>query len=314
VTDFDAARRLGEDLGFPLLLKAGGGGGGRGLRLVVSEDQLERLLVSAASEAQLAFGNEAVYIERFIPSARHVEIQVAADDHGHVLHLGERDCSVQRNYQKLVEEAPSPAVDDAMRAAIAATATRLLRGVGYRGLGTVEFLVDRDSGEFFFIEVNTRIQVEHPVTEVVTGLDLIGLQLLIAGGLPIPVAQEDIALKGHAIEFRINAEDAERDFQPSAGRIAEWRAPAGPGVRVDSHCYPGYEVPPFYDSLLAKIIVSGETRGQALRRARRALGEHVIRGVDTTLGFHQWLLNSDDFTESRIDTSWVAENWKGSGP
>lgn len=313
VADLGGALRLGETIGFPLLIKAGGGGGGRGLRLVESADELERSLASAASEAQLAFDNEAVYIEKFITRARHVEIQVAADRHGNVLHFGERDCSIQRNYQKLVEESPCPVLTESTRDVIAETAVRLLKGVDYRGLGTVEFLLDQDSGKFYFIEVNTRVQVEHPVTEVVAGQDLIALQILVAGGAPLELTQSEVHLNGHAIEFRVNSEDPDAGFRPSAGRIEEWRPPEGPGVRIDSHCYPGYEIPPFYDSLLAKVIVHGATRDEALRRARRALDEHVVKGVDSTLPFHRWLLETEDFAIGRIHTAWVAENWKGSG-
>jgi acetyl-CoA carboxylase biotin carboxylase subunit len=310
VADLEGAKRLGESIGYPLLIKAGGGGGGRGLRLVRSADELEQSLVSAAGEARIAFDNDAVYIEKFITRARHIEIQIAADEHGHVLHFGERDCSVQRNYQKLVEEAPSPVLDADTRNAIAETAVRLLKGVGYTGLGTVEFLLDEDSGKFYFIEVNTRIQVEHPVTEMVTGHDLIALQLRVAGGAPLGLSQQDIALRGHAIEFRINSEDPDTGFRPSAGPIHQWTPPEGPGVRIDTHCFPGYVVPPFYDSLLAKLIVYGATRDEVLHRAARALGEFVVTGVQTTIGFHRWLLNGD-FATGHIHTAWVAQNWKG---
>jgi acetyl-CoA carboxylase biotin carboxylase subunit len=313
VSDIDGAAGLGETIGFPLLIKAGGGGGGRGLRLVESPDQLARSLSSAAGEAGLAFGNNALYIEKFITRARHIEVQIAADGHGNVLHYGERDCTVQRNYQKLVEEAPSPAISAQTREEIAATAVRLMKGVDYRGAGTVEFLLDWNSGEFYFIEVNTRIQVEHPVTEIVTGHDLIALQLQIAGGAALHVDQDEVGMRGHAIEFRINAEDPYIDFRPSAGLIEQWQLPEGPGVRVDTHCFPGYEVPPFYDSLLAKLIVYGVTREEALRRAQRALAEFVIVGVDSTIGFHQWLLENEDFLTGQVDTAWVAKNWRGSG-
>jgi acetyl-CoA carboxylase, biotin carboxylase subunit len=313
VADIERARSTGESIGFPLLIKAGGGGGGRGLRLVESLDELELSLASAAGEARLAFGNEALYIEKFIARARHIEVQIAADEHGHVLHFGERDCSVQRNYQKLVEEAPSPVIDADARNRIAETAVRLLKGVDYRGVGTVEFLLDQDSGHFYFIEVNTRIQVEHPVTEMVTGHDLITLQLRLAGGAQLSLEQQDIGMHGHAIEFRINAEDPDVDFRPSAGRIEQWRSPEGPGVRVDTHCFSGYEVPPFYDSLLAKLILYGATREEALRRARRAFEEYVVVGVESTVGFHRWLLENEDFATGRMHTAWVAQQWKGSG-
>jgi acetyl-CoA carboxylase, biotin carboxylase subunit len=313
ISDIDGARHLAERVGFPLLIKAGGGGGGRGLRLIETPDQLENSLASAAGEARLAFGNSAVYIEKFITRARHIEVQIGADHYGEVRHFGERDCSIQRNYQKLVEECPSPVIDDDMRHKIAETAVRLLKAVDYRGVGTVEFLLDQDSGDFYFIEVNTRIQVEHPVTEGVTGHDLITLQLRLAGGDPLRFGQSEIGMRGHAIEFRINAEDPDVDFRPSAGRIEQWRPPEGPGVRVDSHCFPGYEVPPFYDSLLAKLIVYGSSRDEVIQRARRAFSEYVVMGVDTTIPFHQWLLDTEDFSTARVHTAWVAQEWKGSG-
>ena len=312
VGDVAGAERLGKSIGYPLLIKAGGGGGGRGLRLVESPKDLERSLADAAGEARIAFNNDAVYIEKFITRARHIEIQIAADDHGEVLHFGERDCSVQRNYQKLVEEAPSPALDTPTRNVIAGTAVRLLKGVDYRGLGTVEFLFDEDSGEFYFIEVNTRVQVEHPVTEMVTGQDLIVLQLRIAGGAPLGLSQDETLLRGHAVEFRINSEDPNEGFRPSAGPIHEWAPPEGPGVRLDTHCFPGYEVPPYYDSLLGKLIVYGATRDETLQRARRALGEFKVSGVHTTIGFHRWLLEGD-FATGQVHTTWVAQNWKGNG-
>jgi acetyl-CoA carboxylase biotin carboxylase subunit len=309
----EATLRLAEKIGYPLLIKAGGGGGGRGLRLVRSVEEVEQATRAAAAEALAAFGNDAVYIERFVGRARHVEIQVAGDGAGNAIHFGERDCSIQRKYQKLVEEAPSPALTPELRASIAAAAVRLVSHVSYRGLGTVEFLVDQDSGEFFFIEVNTRLQVEHPVTELVTGHDLVALQFALAAGARLQPAQDAIAMDGHAIEFRINAENPATGFLPHAGRVSHWHPPHGPWVRVDSHCYPGYLVPPYYDSLLAKLIVTGRTREEALRRARRALDEFEIEGVSTTASFHRWLVDHDDFAEGRVHTTWVQESWFEAG-
>ncbi len=309
VDDVAQALQLVGELGFPLLVKAGGGGGGKGLRRVDDADQLEQALSLAASEVLASSGNPALYLERFIERARHVEIQVAADSHGNVVSFGERDCSIQRSYQKLVEEAPSPVLDDATRKEMAAAAVALVAHAGYLGVGTVEFLFDQDARSFHFIEVNTRLQVEHPVTEIVTGHDLVTLQLAVAAGAELPVVQSEIATRGHAIEFRVNAEDPTTGFRPSVGRITSWTAPAGPGVRVDTHCHDGYLVPPYYDSLLAKVIVHGRTRDEALARARRALDEHRVEGVETTLDLHRWLLRQDDFTNADIDTGWIERCW-----
>jgi acetyl-CoA carboxylase biotin carboxylase subunit len=264
---------------------------------------------TASAEALAAFGNDAVYLERFVAQARHVEIQVAGDGSGGAIHLGERDCSIQRKYQKLVEESPCPALTDERRSAITAAAVRLVSHVRYRGLGTVEFLFDQDSGEFFFIEMNTRLQVEHPVTELVTGHDLVRLQLDLAAGLPLPAASEAARACGHAIEFRINAEDSSAGFSPQAGTITAWQPAHGPWVRVDTHCYCGYLVPPHYDSLLAKLIVFGRTREQALGRAQRALQEFVVEGIPTTLPFHRWLLAHEDFASGHVHTAWLGERW-----
>jgi acetyl-CoA carboxylase biotin carboxylase subunit len=298
---------LAARIGYPLLVKAGGGGGGRGLRLVHHADEIAEAVRTAAAEASAAFGNDAVYLERFVARARHVEVQVAGDGRGAAIQFGERDCSIQRKYQKLVEESPSPALTDERRSAITTAAVQLVSHVSYRGLGTVEFLLDQDTGEFFFIEMNTRLQVEHPVTELVTGHDLVRLQLDLAAGLPLPTPTAATPAGGHAIELRINAEDSSADFSPQAGTITEWQPPHGPWVRVDTHCYRGYLVPPHYDSLLAKLIVFGPTRDEALARARRALGEFVVEGVATTLPFHRWLLAHEDFVSGRFHTAWLAE-------
>jgi acetyl-CoA carboxylase biotin carboxylase subunit len=300
---------LAGRLGYPVLVKAGGGGGGRGLRLVHDADEIAEAVRTASVEALAAFGNDAVYLERFVARARHVEVQVAGDGRGGAIHFGERDCSIQRKYQKLVEESPCLALTNERRSAITAAAVRLVSHVGYRGLGTVEFLFDQDSGEFFFIEMNTRLQVEHPVTELVTRHDLLRLQLDLAAGLPLPAAVEGARAEGHAIEFRINAEDSSADFSPQAGTITEWQPAHGPWVRVDTHCYRGYLVPPHYDSLLAKLIVFGRTRDEALARSRRALREFVVEGVPTTLPFHRWLLAHDDFASGQFHTAWLGEHW-----
>jgi acetyl-CoA carboxylase biotin carboxylase subunit len=302
---------LAAQAGWPLLIKAASGGGGRGLRRVDSVDQLPAALAESGAEARAAFGDATLYVERYIASARHIEVQVFGDQHGNALHLFERDCTTQRRYQKLVEEAPSPVLGDDAREAIAASATRLVREVGYEGAGTVEFLYDVATGEHFFMEMNTRLQVEHPVTELLTGLDLVRLQLLVAAGEPLPVTQDQVQRRGHVIEFRVNSEDPDLAFRPAAGRIERWQAPAGPWVRVDSHMGAGDLVSPYYDSLLAKVIVVGADREDALARARRALAEFEVAGVPTTLPFHSWLLDQPDFVDSELHTTWVDQNWKG---
>ena len=295
-----------EDMGFPVMIKATAGGGGRGMRLVPSADQLEGLFKAAQGEAEAAFGNPGLYMEKFIDRPRHVEVQVLADRFGNVVHLGERDCSIQRRHQKLLEEAPSPGLDPQVRQRMGDAAAAAARTIGYEGAGTVEFLLDR-SGGFYFMEMNTRIQVEHPVTEMVTGLDLIAEQLRIAGGEPISVSQQEVRLQGHAIECRINAEDPRQNFRPSPGKITGWLPPGGPGVRVDSHVYTGYEIPPFYDSLIGKLIVWAPTREQALRRLRRALSEWAVTGIPTTIEFHLALLERPEFQQGQVYTKFVEE-------
>jgi acetyl-CoA carboxylase biotin carboxylase subunit len=293
-------------MGYPVMIKATAGGGGRGMRLVPSADQLESLFRAAQGEAEAAFGNPGLYMEKFIERPRHVEVQVLADRHGNVVHLGERDCSIQRRHQKLLEEAPSPGLDPSLRRRMGEAAVAVARSISYEGAGTVEFLVDRQGG-FYFMEMNTRIQVEHPVTEMVTGIDLIAEQLRIAGGDPISVSQEQIQLRGHAIECRINAEDPAQNFRPAPGRITGWLPPGGPGVRVDSHVYTGYEIPPFYDSLIGKLIVWGSDREAALRRLRRALSECAITGIPTTIDFHLALLERPEFLRGEVYTKFVEE-------
>ncbi len=292
------------DIGFPVLLKARSGGGGRGMRVVEDAEQFEGLFQQATAEAAAAFGDGGVYLERYFKKVRHIEVQVLGDGQGNAVHLWERDCSTQRRHQKLVEEALSPALDAETREAICNAAVGLTAGIDYRGAGTVEFLYDPADKAFYFIEMNTRIQVEHPVTEMLTGVDLVAEQLRIADGhglafdTPPPVS-------GHAIEFRINAEDPAQGFQPSPGRIEQWRPPSGPGVRLDSHVYPGYEVPTFYDSLLGKLIVQGVDRADALAKARLVLSRFLVTGVATTIPFHLDLLDDPEFQAGDIHTGWV---------
>ena len=304
VADRDDALRIAKGIGYPLLLKAAAGGGGRGMRIVTQKQDLERLLAEAMGEAAVAFGDSAIYIERYLANARHIEIQVLGDGK-HVVHLGERDCSSQRRNQKLVEEAPSPVLDESLRSRIGESAVALCVAAGYKSAGTVEYILDQDSGEYYFMEMNTRIQVEHPVTEMVTGIDIVKWQLRIAGGEMLTLRQEDIRINGHAIECRINAEDHERGFAPSPGRVSAYFAPGGPGVRVDSHMESGCDVPPFYDSLLAKVICWGGSRDEAVARMQRALGEMRVDGVKTTIAFHRQLLARDEFRMGQVNTRFV---------
>ena len=305
----DEVRRLAADIRYPFLLKASAGGGGRGMRIVRAAAEIDGAFASARAEARTAFNDERLYMEHYIERARHVEVQVLADEHGNAIHLGERDCSVQRRHQKLIEESPSPVVDTALRARMTDAALRLVRHVSYVNAGTVEFIVDVDSGEFYFLEMNARIQVEHPVTEMVTGIDLVAEQIRIAGGAPLTLSQSEVRAQGHAIECRINAEMPDANFTPSPGRITVWEPPSGPGIRVDTHCYPGYRVPPFYDSLLAKLIVHGRNRTEAVSRMKQALGQFRVEGVHSTLPLHRAVLAHEDFTNNRITTRWVERDF-----
>lgn len=309
--DHEAAMAAAGDMGYPLLIKAAAGGGGRGLRRVDAQAELSPALTSAASEARSAFGDDTLYIEKFLADARHVEVQVAADREGKVVHLGERDCSLQRRYQKLVEESPSPGLSSELQERIYQYALKLVSSVDYEGVGTVEFLVNIARQEVFFLEVNTRIQVEHPVTELTSRIDIVALQMLLVTGAPLPFQQENVARVGHAIEFRINAEDVSAGFAPSAGTIQEWRPPEGPWVRTDTHCHAGYVVPPYYDSMLAKVIVYGNDRPEALARSQRALSEFCVAGIETNLPFHRWILSQDSFASGDISTNWVSANLQG---
>ena len=302
VTDLSDGLAQAGEAGYPVLLKPSAGGGGRGMRLVRSPREMETSLPLARSEAQAAFGDDSIYFEKWIEESRHVEVQVLIDRFGNGIQLGERDCSVQRRHQKLIEEGPSPAMDDAARDRLRDLAIRSVLAAGYESTGTLEFLLDAD-GSFYFIEINCRIQVEHPVTEMVTGLDLIAQQIRLAAGEKLGLRQEDVRFRGHAIEFRINAEDPTDNFAPQTGVIEGLQLPGGPGVRVDTHLYPGYEVPPFYDSLLAKLVVWGEDRPQALARARRALAEFEVVGIRTNIAFHRGIIENDAFLDAAVSTN-----------
>ncbi len=294
-------------IGYPVMIKATAGGGGRGMRLVRDKSQLVSLFRAAQGEAEAAFGNGGVYLEKFIECPRHIEFQILADTHGNVVHLGERDCSIQRRHQKLLEEAPSAVLDEQLRTKMGEAAILAAQSINYVGAGTVEFLLDK-SGNFYFMEMNTRIQVEHPVTEVITGLDLIAEQIRIAQGEKLRFTQEEVRLQGHAIECRINAEDPEHDFRPQPGRISAYLPPGGFGVRMDSHVYTDYEIPPYYDSLIGKLIVWGKDRDIAIKRMKRALRECAITGVPTTIGFHQRILDTPAFLKGEVYTNFIQEH------
>jgi acetyl-CoA carboxylase biotin carboxylase subunit len=307
VQDVDEAKRVAGEIGFPIMIKASAGGGGKGMRVSTDPETFPKLLNAAQVEAQAAFGNAGVYLERCILKPRHVEFQVFGDQGGRVVHLGERDCSIQRRHQKLVEEAPSPALDPEMRTRMGDAAVKAAQAIDYVGAGTVEFLLD-EAGEFYFMEMNTRIQVEHPVTEVTTGFDLVKEQIRVAAGEPLSFKGdgEGVRHRGHAIEFRINAEDPDRNFAPGPGTITTFHPPGGPGVRLDTHVYTGYRVPPYYDSLLAKLIVSGSSRAEAILRARHVLDQFIIEGVPTTLPFLRRIVEDEHFIRGDVDTGFVA--------
>jgi acetyl-CoA carboxylase, biotin carboxylase subunit len=307
VESLDDAKRLAKDIGYPVLIKATAGGGGRGMKVAQSEATLETALATAQSEAKAAFGNGDVYLEKYLEKPRHIEIQVLGDGHGRAVHLGERDCSLQRRHQKVWEEAFSPALNAEQRNAIGTRVAKAMEELRYEGVGTVEFLYE--NGEFYFIEMNTRLQVEHPVTEMITGLDLVQEQIRVASGVPLKYRQTDITFAGHAIECRINAENP-RTFAPSPGRVDTVHVPGGLGVRIDSALYAGYRVPPYYDSLIGKLIVFGKSRNECLMRLRRVLGEYVIEGVETTIPLFQQLLSEADIIDGRYDIHWL-ENHLG---
>ena len=302
VTNDVEAMQIADEIGYPVLVKAAAGGGGKGMKVAESRNHLLQALSLARAEAKANFGSDAVYLEKYLPSPRHIEIQILADTHGNVVHLGERDCSVQRRHQKLLEEAPSPALNASQRTAIGEVATAAMRRLGYRGVGTLEFLYQ--DGEFYFIEMNTRLQVEHPVSEMITGIDLVREQIRVAAGTPLTFRQSDIDFSGHAIECRINAERPDT-FAPSPGLVTDYHAPGGLGVRVDSALYAGYRVPAHYDSLVAKLIVHGASRNECLMRLRRALEEFVIGGIDTSVPLHRRLIAAPDFINGDYDIRWL---------
>jgi len=299
----DDAKRVAAEIGYPIIIKATAGGGGRGMKVVHSQASLPNAFAAARSEAQAGFGNPDVYIEKFCERPRHVEIQILADQHGHVIHLGERDCSIQRRHQKLIEEAPCPVLTSAQRKKMGECAVAAAKAVGYTSVGTMEFLLDQD-GSFYFMEMNTRVQVEHPVTEMVTGVDIIKEQIRSAAGLPLRFKQSDIKISGHAIECRINAEHPFK-FTPSPGKIDGYHTPGGLGVRVDSAVYDQYTVLPHYDSMIAKLIVHAETREEAIKRMARALDEYIIEGIRTTIPFHKKIMDNKDFMEGNVDTGFL---------
>jgi acetyl-CoA carboxylase biotin carboxylase subunit len=302
ITDFDEAREIGRDIGYPILVKAAAGGGGRGMKLALFENELEPALVTARNEARAAFGDNTVYLEKYLAHPRHIEVQVLADGQGNAIHLGERDCSLQRRHQKLWEEAPSPALNESERVRIGEIVAQAMRTLRYRGVGTVEFLYE--GSQFYFIEMNTRLQVEHTVTEMITGLDLVIEQIRIAAGAPLSLRQEDVRFNGHAIECRINAENP-HSFRPSPGTITHFHPPGGLGVRVDSGAYAGYTIPPYYDSLIGKLIVHARTRNECLMRLKRALGEFVVDGIETTIPLFTLLISEPDIVDGSYDIHWL---------
>lgn len=296
--------KIAHEIGFPLMIKAVAGGGGKGMRIVKEEKNLANSYMMASAEAESAFGNPDLYFERYIENPRHIEIQLIADQHGNVIHLGERECSIQRRHQKLIEESPSPVIDEKMRKKMGEIAVKGAKSIGYQSAGTIEFLLD-SSSNFYFMEMNTRIQVEHPVTEMVYNVDLIKEQIRLAAGEKLGIKQNEISPEGHAIECRVNAEDPINNFIPSPGKISYLHIPGGPGIRVDTHIYDSYEVPPFYDSLLAKLIVIARNRNEAIRRLNRALDEFVIEGIKTTIPFHQFVINTPEFKEGNFTTHFI---------
>lgn len=306
------ALTIASKMGYPVIIKATAGGGGRGMRLVREEGELVKLFQAAQGEAEAAFGNPGVYIEKFIERPRHIEFQILADNYGNVIHLGERDCSIQRRHQKLLEEAPSPVLSARLREKMGTAAVMAAKSINYTGAGTIEFLL-APSGEFYFMEMNTRIQVEHPVTEMITGLDLIAEQIRIAQGEKLQLSQDQVVLRGHAIECRINAEDPDHNFRPQPGRISGYLPPGGPGVRMDSHVYTDYEIPPYYDSLIGKLIVWGHDRPTAIKRMKRALRECAITGLPTTINFHQKVMETPAFLAGEVYTNFVEEMMQARG-
>jgi len=307
VRDVQEATRIGEEIGFPVILKAVAGGGGRGMKIAHHPDDLRATFDTLSAEVQSAFGDGTLYLEKYIPNARHIEVQILGDHYGNIIHLSERDCSLQRRHQKILEEAPSTVLSPQLREKICHAAVAIAKSIRYQSAGTIEFVFDQDRREFYFLEMNTRIQVEHPVTEQITGVDLVQEQMHIANQEPLRYAQKDIHLKGHAIECRINAESPNNGFCPTPGRIEQWTFLENVDVRMDSHCFPGYIIPPYYDSLIAKVIAKGKDRSQAIERMQYFLENFIVSGVETTIPFHQRLLKHPDFLQGRVNTRWVEE-------
>lgn len=307
ISDPKEAIEAAKKIGYPVIVKATAGGGGRGMRIAHDETQLVTSIEAASQEANNAFGNPGLYLEKYITRIRHIEVQILADEHGNVVHLGERDCTVQRRHQKLLEEAPSSQMDNKLREKIGKAAVQAAKQIGYKNAGTIEFIFDLDTKNFYFMEMNTRIQVEHPVTEMITGVDLIQAQIRVASGEKLWLKQDDIKINGHAIEFRINAEDPDKNFTPCPGKIDGYIAPGGPGIRIDSHCYTGYSVPPYYDSMIAKLIVHGNNRTEAIARGKRALEEYAITGISTTIPFHLKVLNHPKFLDGNFGTDFIVK-------
>jgi acetyl-CoA carboxylase biotin carboxylase subunit len=305
VTNLSEAVSAAEDMGFPVILKAAAGGGGRGMRVVEDREGLEATFGIASSEARAAFGDETIYIERYISNARHIEVQIIGDQLGKVIHLGERDCSLQRRYQKVIEEAPAPFINDDLREEIRQAALTIAKSIQYENAGTMEFIFDQDTQRFYFLEVNARIQVEHPVTEMISGVDIVKEQIRVAAGEPLSLSQSEVKLTGHAVECRVTAESIDEGFRPCPGRITQWVPPEGAGIRIDSHCYPGYFVPPYYDSLLAKVITVGKDRTQAIEHMQYALANLTVSGIATNIPFLQRVLTEPDYKEGNVNTRWL---------
>lgn len=307
VTSIEDAKQIAEEIGYPVIIKATAGGGGKGIRVARTEKELENGYRMTQQEAETAFGNGGLYLEKFIENFRHIEIQIIGDQYGNVIHLGERDCTIQRRMQKLVEESPSPILTNEQREEMGNAAIRAAKAVNYENAGTIEFIYDLNDNQFYFMEMNTRIQVEHPVTEMVTGIDLVKLQLKVAMGETLPYTQDDITINGHAIEYRINAENPYKNFMPSPGKITQYLAPGGYGVRIESACYTNYTIPPYYDSMVAKLIVHEPTREEAIMNGIRALSEYLILGIDTTIPFHLKLMNNDIFRSGSFNTNFLEQ-------
>ncbi|MBI5417528.1 acetyl-CoA carboxylase biotin carboxylase subunit [Candidatus Poribacteria bacterium] len=304
ITNEEQALEIANKIGYPVIIKASAGGGGKGMRVAHTEISLTNALMATRAEAKAAFGSDEVYIEKYIEDPRHIEVQILADNFGNIIHLGERDCSIQRRHQKLIEESPAPGIDDDLRKRIGETALKIAKAVNYVSAGTIEFLMDKNKN-YYFIEMNTRVQVEHPVTEMVTGVDIIKQQILIAAGKKLAYTQDDIKISGHAMECRINAEDTENNFMPSPGQITTYCVPGGPGVRLDSHAYQGYTIPPFYDSMIGKLIVKENTREEVIKRMERALDEFIIEGIKTSIPYHKKILSHVSFQEGKVSTNFI---------